>query len=87
LPVLIATTIFDEGVDVSGINCLFLAGGGKSMRQLLQRIGRGLRKKADGSGIEVYDVLDYHNEHLARHTLERYKVYKSEGFDIIKLEA
>jgi superfamily II DNA or RNA helicase len=87
LQVLIATTIFDEGVDVSGINCLFLAAGGKSMRQLLQRIGRGLRKKADGSGIEVYDVLDYHNEHLARHTLERYNVYKSEGFDIIKLEA
>jgi superfamily II DNA or RNA helicase len=87
IQVLIATTILDEGVDVSGINCLFLAGGGKSMRQLLQRIGRGLRKKADGSGIEVYDVLDYHNEHLARHTLERYKVYKSEGFDIIKLEA
>jgi superfamily II DNA or RNA helicase len=70
LPVLIATTIFDEGVDVSGINCLFLAAGGKSMRQLLQRIGRGLRKKSDGSCIEVYDdVLDYHNEHLTRHTL------------------
>lgn len=87
LPVLIATTILDEGVDISGINCLFLAAGGKSMRQLLQRIGRGLRKKDDGSGIEVYDVLDYHNEHLARHTLERYNVYKAEGFDIVKLEA
>lgn len=85
LQILIATTILDEGVDVSGINCLFLMAGGKSMRQVLQRIGRGLRKKADGSGLEVYDALDYHNEYLVDHTLERYTTYKKEGFDIVKL--
>ena len=84
--VLIATPILDEGVDVSGINCLFLMAAGKSMRQLLQRIGRGLRKKADGSGVEVFDCLDYHNEYLAEHTLERYNTYKAEGFEVIKLE-
>ncbi len=84
LDVLIATPILDEGVDVSGINCLFLMAGGKSMRQLLQRIGRGLRKKSDGSGLEVYDALDYHNEYLAEHTLERYQTYKAEGFEIYK---
>jgi superfamily II DNA or RNA helicase len=84
--VLIATPILDEGVDISGINCLFLMAAGKSMRQLLQRIGRGLRKKADGSGIEVYDCLDYHNEYLAEHTLERYNTYKAEGFDVVKLD-
>ncbi len=85
LDVLIATTILDEGVDISGINCIFLMAGGKSMRQLLQRIGRGLRKKEDGSGLEVYDSLDYHNEYLVDHTMERYTTYKNEGFDIIKL--
>ena len=85
LRVLIATTILDEGVDVSGINCLFLMAGGKSMRQVLQRIGRGLRKKADGSGLEVYDSLDYHNEYLTEHTLDRYTTYKEEGFDIVKV--
>ena len=85
LRVLIATSILDEGVDVSGINCLFLMAGGKSMRQLLQRIGRGLRKKEDGSGLEVYDALDYHNEYLVDHTIQRYNTYKKEGFDIVKL--
>jgi superfamily II DNA or RNA helicase len=85
LQVLIATSILDEGVDVSGINCLFLMAGGRSMRQLLQRIGRGLRKKEDGSGLEVYDALDYHNEYLVDHTMERYGTYKKEGFDIVKL--
>lgn len=85
LSILIATTILDEGVDISGVNCLFLLAGGKSHRQLLQRIGRGLRKKADGSGVEVYDCLDYHNKFLIDHTEERYKVYKSEGFAIVKI--
>lgn len=85
LKILIATTILDEGVDVSGINCLFLMSGAKSMRQSLQRIGRGLRKKEDGSGLEVYDALDYHNEFLVDHTMERYNTYKEEQFDIVKL--
>jgi superfamily II DNA or RNA helicase len=84
-PVLMATTILDEGVDVPNINCLFLVAGGKSLRMILQRIGRGLRKKEDGSGIEVYDALDLHNHFLAEHTMERYRTYKAEGFDIIKI--
>jgi superfamily II DNA or RNA helicase len=83
--VLIVTTIFDEGVDVPGLNCLFLAGGGQSMRQILQRIGRGLRKKKDGSGVKVYDALDYHNEYLVDHTAERYNYYKEEGFEVRKV--
>lgn len=82
IQVLIATSILDEGVDVSGINCLFLVGGGKSSRVLLQRVGRGLRKKADGSGIKVYDALDLCNKYLARHTMERYNIYKEEKFHI-----
>jgi superfamily II DNA or RNA helicase len=85
LRALIATTILDEGVDVPNINCLFLMAGGKSMKKVLQRIGRGLRKKEDGSGLEVYDALDYHNEYLVDHTLERYTTYKNEGFEIVKL--
>ena len=85
LQILIATSILDEGVDVSGINCIFLMAGGKSMRQVLQRIGRGLRKKADGSGVEVYDALDYHNQYLVDHTMERYQTYKNEGFEIVKM--
>lgn len=85
LKVLIATTILDEGVDVSGINCLWMAAGGKSFRQLLQRVGRGLRRKEDGSGLEVYDYLDYTQEYLTKHTQERYGYYKNENFEIKKV--
>ena len=82
LRILIATSILDEGVDVSGINCLFILAGGKSMRQLLQRIGRGLRKKADGSSLEIYDCIDYHNSYLLEHSMERLKICKGEEFEI-----
>jgi superfamily II DNA or RNA helicase len=85
LKVLIATSILDEGVDISGINCLWMAAGMKSFRQVLQRVGRGLRKKEDGSGLEVYDFLDLHNEHLAGHTQDRYQYYKDENFEIKKV--
>ena len=86
LSVLIATTILDEGVDVSGINCVWMAGGGKSYKKVLQRVGRGLRKKEDGSGLEVYDFLDYTNNYLTRHTLDRYDYYRDEKFEIVKTD-
>ncbi|BAK52977.1 DNA helicase [Bacillus phage SP-10] len=82
LRVLIATSILDEGVDISGINCVWMAAGGKSYRQTLQRVGRGLRKKEDGSGLEVYDFLDFTHSILTKHTQERYTYYKDEGFEI-----
>ena len=81
--VLIATSILDEGVDVSGINCVFLAGGGKSMRMILQRIGRGLRRKEGDNQLIVYDFLDRFNDFLEDHSEERLKVYKEEQFDIV----
>ena len=86
LRVLIATSILDEGVDVPNINCLFIMAGGKSPRKVLQRIGRGLRKKSDGSGLEVFDALDYHQDYLAKHTWERFNTYKKEGFTVVKLD-
>ncbi|MNN23991.1 ATP-dependent RNA helicase RhlE [compost metagenome] len=85
LKVLIATSILDEGIDISGINSLWLASGGKSYRQVLQRIGRGLRKKADGSGLTVYDFLDYTQVHLTKHTAKRYQYYKDENFEVKRI--
>jgi len=86
LKVLIATTILDEGVDIAGINCLWMAAGMKSYRMVLQRVGRGIRKKADGSGLEVYDFLDDTSDYLKSHTRQRFSYYKDEGFEIKKYE-
>lgn len=86
LKVVIATSILDEGVDISGINCIWLAAGGKSFRQTLQRIGRGLRVKKDGSGVDVFDYVDYTHEILLKHSLERLQYYKGEKFKVKKVK-
>jgi len=79
--VLIASTIADEGIDVSAIKCMILAGGGKSKVKLLQRIGRGLRKKEDVNVVEIHDFIDDDGMYLYKHSRKRLKVVKSEGFD------
>lgn len=80
--VYIATNIFDEGVDVPGVDHLIMAAGGESPRQLLQRIGRGLRKKDGENALKVSDFIDYSNKHLNKHSMSRMGVYIEEGFSL-----
>lgn len=83
--VVISTAILDEGVDVPNINALVYARGMKSNRKLLQGIGRGLRRKSDGSSVHVYDFIDDTHDALLQHSLQRYNVMKAENFEISKL--
>lgn len=80
--VVIATNIFDEGVDVPSINVVVIAAGGKEPRSVLQRVGRGLRRKDDGSSLVVYDFIDDTNMYLFEHSNARVNTYVSEGFII-----
>lgn len=83
LGILIASTIIDEGVDMKSIGCMILAAGGKSMRQQLQRIGRGLRLNGiDGNSVMVFDFYDQTNKYLLNHSHERIKIFKEEKFDV-----
>lgn len=87
LKVMIATSILDEGVDVSGIDALIMAAGGKSFRQTLQRVGRALRKKKGKENVtQVYDFADRTNRFLYKHYKARESIYKDENFDITYLE-
>ncbi|AMW62146.1 DNA helicase 2 [Bacillus phage Phrodo] len=83
VPFMIGTTLIDEGLDLNSIGCLILAGAGKSLRQVLQRIGRGLRLNGiDGNQTLVIDFIDRTNDHLYRHSKERVKIYKDEKFEM-----
>ena len=83
LRVLIATNIFDEGADISNLNALIIASGGKSFRQVMQRIGRVLRKKKTGENVaSVFDFVDRQDEILYRHSKNRKTIYKDEGYDL-----
>lgn len=86
LKVIIATSLIDEGVDISGINVLILGAGGKSLRQTLQRVGRVLRKKKVGENkADIYDFTDLTHEYLAKHSKERRATYRKESFDILDI--
>lgn len=80
--VLVVSPIFGEGVNIPSVATVILASGNKSHIQLLQRIGRGLRRTDSKDIVHVYDFLDGTNRYLLKHSEERYKLYKSEGFDI-----
>lgn len=77
--VLIASGIFDEGIDIPEINTLIIASAGKSDVKTIQRIGRGLRKKSENADLVAYDFEDS-GKFLNEHSLRRIWVYKREGY-------
>lgn len=79
---LIATSVLDEGLSIDCIEVLILANAGKSRRQFLQRLGRGLRKKENVNELNVYDFLRYGHKYLEAPSKERYQLWNEEGFDI-----
>ncbi len=82
LRIVIATPIFDEGVDVPSIDTLILAGGGLSPIKLMQRLGRGMRHKAGANVLHVVDFIDDTNQYLMAHSIQRTLLYEQEGFDV-----
>jgi len=81
----IASTIFDQGIDVRVLDTLILAGSGKSKVRALQRIGRILRPypgKTDAIAVDFMDNAKY----VLSHSKEREKIYRTEEeFDIQRL--
>jgi superfamily II DNA or RNA helicase len=95
LSIIIATSVFGEGVDIPSIDVLVNGRFQKSEVQTVQGIGRALRT-TDGKNIfnadykgklscEVYDFFITGNKHLATHSEERKKVYSKETKFNIKI--
>lgn len=79
---IIVTTVWDEGVDITNLRTLILAGGGKSKIAMLQKLGRGLRTHKGKSEVLVIDFLDETGVILKRHSAARKKLRIKEGFDV-----
>jgi len=61
--VLICNVIFQEGIDIPELQSVIIAQGGKSIIAALQRVGRGMRKRAHTGEVtkedfKVYDIAD-----------------------------
>ena len=85
--ILFATPFFREGQDVPEIDVGILAGGGKSETDVLQGIGRMLRRRPDKEEVLIYDFTDgldpdEPKDYLARHTRERLDTYARQGFAV-----
>lgn len=84
--VLIGTPVFGEGVDIPAIEVLVIADGQKSLRKILQQVGRALRKKKKGENVvTIVDFADFAHPLLAAHSAERIKTYEREQFEVVPL--
>ena len=84
----IATNIFDEGVDVKRLDCIIMAGSGKSSTRALQRIGRILRPFPDiehniKKSVVAVDFMDQ-VKYLDEHSLKRRRIYEQEEEFVIR---
>lgn len=76
-PVVIATTLADEGIDVPTLDCVIVAGAGKSPTRAFQRIGRALRRAPGKKYATIIDFLD-DAPFLREHASDRLELYKTE---------
>jgi superfamily II DNA or RNA helicase len=81
--IILASKIFEIGLDVPKLSALVLASGGKSFVLALQRIGRVIRPYPGKKRAAIVDFVD-HAKYLKAHSKQRYKIYSMEdGFKII----
>lgn len=84
IAVIVSVLTLTEGIDCPSMGAIILASGKKSDVELLQKVGRSLRKKRVGENKAI--VLDYNflgSKYTEKHSKLRMKVYEKEGFQII----
>jgi len=86
IPIVIASMIYKEGVNLPNIDVLIYAAGGKSIVTVKQVIGRGLRIRDDKDKLIFYDFRDTHNYIFLRHSRQRSKIYRDEKFTVHTLK-
>jgi superfamily II DNA or RNA helicase len=81
-PILIGTTVFDEGVDFPWLDGLVNAGGQKSSIATLQRTFRALTPSDGKRTVRVVDFFDRHHRWLRDHSKERESLYRAEELPV-----
>jgi superfamily II DNA or RNA helicase len=87
--VIVATQVMDEGVDLPSVGALILAGSGKSIRQIRQRLGRGVRSKKTGRNeVFILDFFDKGHIWMFQQSRKRLDIYLSEvESDVVERES
>jgi superfamily II DNA or RNA helicase len=76
---ILASTVYDQGIDLPPLDALVLAAGGKSTAKALQRVGRVIRSFKDGGKKDaiIVDTFDQ-AKHARKHSYGRYLIYETE---------
>ena len=78
--------IIQQKLISAGINfyChdLIMAMGGKADHDIVQRMGRGLRRAHDKKGFTYHDFIFILNDYLYNHSMHRISVLESEGHEV-----
>ncbi len=85
LKVLIGSTILNTGISISNMYVLIQAAGQNAITSTIQRIGRVLRITKDKKTAAYYDFIDNGNRFLVKHSKDRVKLFKKEGYNDIKI--
>lgn len=76
IPGIIASTIFDQGIDLPNVACVIIASGGRSPLRTIQRVGRGLRRKPGENCVHIIDFYDACQRTLRNQSEERRLTYR-----------
>lgn len=76
---LIGTSIIGEGSDILPVDVLFNLMGGKSKLELMQNVGRGLRKTETKDKVLIIDYIHSTHKVLKKHSILRANFYKTLG--------
>lgn len=82
--IIIASVIYDQGINLPICDGLILGGGGKSKGRALQRIGRVIRTHPGKKDAIVVDFID-NAKYLVEHSKVRIETYRAESEFVIKL--
>ena len=80
--ILIATQLFDEGIDMPRLDRLILAAPIKSKIKVEQQTGRTARPSQLKQGAIVYDFADTNVKSLHRHAKRRLALYQKLGYEV-----
>jgi superfamily II DNA or RNA helicase len=82
IDIIIASAVYDQGINIPSLDTLILAGGGKSVGKLFQRIGRVIRPYPGKKKAIILDFID-NAPHVLKHSAKRVETYRTEpGFKI-----
>jgi len=80
-PIVIATSLADEGLNVERLSRIILAFPERARGKTVQRVGR-ISRKWEGKDPVIFDIVDPRVDTLVRRAGERKRAYRSIGMDV-----